>query len=334
MSAKADTPKNGFQTATPQLRIGDFGWIWIALLGLIAVCGLLTPSALKIGSVQSMLPLFSVLLLLSVGQTLIVQQRGIDMSVGAIATLSGLFVAELTGWTGNGALAVIGAIAICGGMGAINGLLTTRLNISPIVATLATGTLMAGIARLLSGGSAMPILADLQMITKLRLFGVPCLAIFAVLIVLAGYYFINRTTHGRRFVAVGANPATARASGGRVELIQVCTYAIAGVFYGLGGFLLAGYIGYATPTAGTSYLLPSIAVVVIGGTPFSGGRGSLVATIGAAAFMTLLDQMVLSMGARPSEQLLTQAAAIVAATSVHRIPFHRFRRTNSQEDNG
>ncbi|MDR5654076.1 ABC transporter permease [Ruixingdingia sedimenti] len=323
MNVKTD--RSGAGRSPPRFGIGEFGWIWIALLGLVAVCALVAPSALKPGSIQSMLPLFSVLLLLAAGQTLIVQQRGIDMSVGALATLSGLFVAVFTGATGSGLGGVVCALALCGAFGAVNGLLTTRLNISPIVATLATGTLMAGIARLMSGGSAMPIPPGLQDIARARLAGVPGIGILAIVIVLAAWFVIRRTTHGRRFVATGANPATARASGTRVELIQVGTYAVAGVFYGVGGFLLAGYIGYATPTAGTSYLLPSIAVVVIGGTPFTGGRGSLVATIGAAAFMTLLDQMVLSMGARMSEQLLTQAAAIVVATSIRRFSLSSIR---------
>lgn len=303
----------------PRWQVGTFGWIWIALGVLIVACGFIAPSALTPGSVQSMLPFFSFLLLMSAGQTLIVQQRGIDMSVGAIATLAGLLVAQFVGATGNTVLGVVLAVGLCGALGAINGLLTTRLSISPIVATLATGTLLAGVARLLSGGSAMPIASGIQELVKVRVLGMPVLAFFAVGTVLASFLIIRNTTYGRRFVGTGANPATARASGTDIELIQVGTYALAGILYGVAGFMLAGYIGYATPTAGTDYLLPTIAVVVIGGTPFSGGRGSLLATIAAAAFMTLLDQMVLSMGARTSEQLLTQAAAIIVATSIKRV---------------
>jgi ribose transport system permease protein len=323
MNARVETEPADAKTSFPHWKVGEFGWIWIALACLVLVCGFVAPSALSAGSIQSMLPLFSVLLLLATGQTLIVQQRGIDMSVGAVATLSGLFVAKLTGVIGNDLLGVVAAFLLCGALGAVNGILTTRLSISPIVATLATGTLMAGIARLMSGGSAMRIPSELQDLVRSRLLGLPLLAIVAVAIVLIGYFVIRRTTYGRRFVATGANPATARASGTNVEVFQVGTYALAGLLYGVAGFMLAGYIGYATPTSGMDYLLPSIAVVVIGGTPFTGGRGSLVATIGAAAFMILLDQMVLSMGARSSEQLLTQAAAIVIAVSIKRISFSR-----------
>lgn len=319
MSSKGSTVPAARGSEKRHWQVGPFDWIWIALGVLIVACAFIAPSALTPGSVQAMLPFFSVLLLLSAGQTLIVQQRGIDMSVGTIATLAGLLVAQFTAATGSSAFGVILTIGLCGLLGTINGLLTTRMSISPIVATLATGTLLAGVARLLSGGSAMPIDTGLQDLVKVRLAGIPALALFAVGTVLLGYLVIRKTTYGRRFVGTGANVGTARALGTDTELYQVGTYALAGVLYGVAGFILAGYIGYATPTAGMDYLLPTIAVVVIGGTPFSGGRGSLVATIAAAAFMTLLDQMVLSMGARASEQLLTQAAAIVVATSLKRV---------------
>jgi ribose transport system permease protein len=302
------------------LKIGEFGWIWIALLLLIGVTLVVAPSALKLGSVQSMLPFASVLALIAVGQTLIVQQRGLDMSVASIATVAGLIVATMSALTGSPLAGVLLTFLLCGGIGAVNGILTARLNISPIVATLATGALLAGIARLISSGSAMPVHVTLQEFSRAQVFGIPALTIIAVVLVVLVHFVVHKTKIGRSYVAVGSNAATALASGTPVSLYQIGSYAAAGVCYAVAGVALAGFIGYATPTAGATYLLPSIAAVVVGGTPFTGGRGSVIATGGAAIFMTLLNQLVQSIGAGPALQLLSQAAAIIVAVSIRRLP--------------
>ena len=95
---------------------------------------------------------------------------------------------------------------------------------------------------------------------------------------------------------------------------------MAGLCFAVTGMLLAGYIGNASAAAGNDYLLPGIAAVVVGGTPFSGGRGSVIASGIAALFMTQLGQMVLSLGATSAVQLLVQALAIILATSIRSLP--------------
>ena len=302
------------------VSIGEFGWIWIAFALLVATCALVAPSAVGLASVYSMLPFAAVLVVLAVGQTLVVQQRGLDMSVAAIVTIAGLLVAKFSALTGSPLAGVVMTCGICGAAGILNGLLVARIGISPIVATLATGALYFGVARILSGGSAMSISPSLQALSQARLLGVPVLFYVAVILVVTVSLILRMTIVGRRFIAVGSNIATARAQGTRTEIYQIGSYGLAGVCYAIAGIALAGFVGYATPTAGSSYLLPSIAAVVVGGTPFTGGRGSVVATAGAALFMTLLDQMVLSLGAGPAMQLLAQAVAIIIAVSIRRLP--------------
>jgi ribose transport system permease protein len=300
--------------------VGEFGWIWIALVLLVGVSALVAPSAIGLASVYSMLPFASVLVLLAIGQTLVVQQRGLDMSVAAIVTIAGLLVAKFSVLTGSPMVGVVLTCAVCGAAGILNGLLVARIGISPIVATLATGALYFGVARILSGGSAMPIPPSLQALAQARLLGAPVLFYVAAVLVVVVSLVLRSTVVGRRFIAVGSNIAAARAQGTRTAAYQIGSYAVAGVCYAIAGIALAGFIGYATPTAGSSYLLPSIAAVVVGGTPFTGGKGSVVATAGAAMFMTLLDQLVLSLGASPAMQLLAQAVAIIIAVSIRRLP--------------
>jgi len=110
------------------------------------------------------------------------------------------------------------------------------------------------------------------------------------------------------------------AAGVPVLLYQVGSYVAAGVCFAVSGLLLAGFIGSASPTAGNDYLLTSIAAVAVGGTPFTGGRGSVVASAVAALFLAQLGQMVLALGAAPAVQLLIQAAAILGAATIRHIP--------------
>lgn len=300
--------------------VDEFGWIWIAFVLLVAACAVVAPSSIGLASIYSMLPFAAVLVLLAVGQTLVVQQRGLDMSVAAMVTLAGLLVAKISAMTGSPVAGVLLTCCICFAAGILNGLLVARIGISPIVATLATSAVYFGVARILSGGSAMSVAPSLQALSQSRLLGVPVLFYVAVILVVTVSLILRKTVVGRRFIAVGANIATARAQGTRTAIYQIGSYAVAGACYAIAGIALAGFIGYATPTAGSSYLMPSIAAVVVGGTPFTGGRGSVVATAGAALFMTLLDQLVLSLGAGPAMQLLAQAIAIIIAVSIRRLP--------------
>ncbi|MGO4840877.1 ABC transporter permease, partial [Rhizobiaceae sp. 2RAB30] len=129
-----------------------------------------------------------------------------------------------------------------------------------------------------------------------------------------------QTAFGRRFVAVGINPKAARSTGIVAERYQVGAYIVGGLCFAVAGMISAGYLGNASHTAGNDYLLPAIAAVVVGGTPLTGGKGSVIASAVAALFMIQLGQLVLSLGASPASQLLVQAIAIVLATGIRNLP--------------
>jgi len=303
------------------LQLSEFSWIWLAL-GLLAVLSaILAPGTMRPGSILATLPFASMLAIVAVGQTIVVQQRGLDMSAAGMVAVASIFVAKFSFMFDSAILGVGVTILLCAAAGAINGILIARINISPIVATLATGSLALGVARLITGGSAAPVLQSLQEFSNFKVAGVPFSVVIAAALVAAVSILISSTIIGRRYIAVGANQATARSAGIRVLRFQIGTYVAAAVCYSITGVLLAGFVGYASPTAGADYLLPSIAAVVVGGTPFTGGRGSVVASGAAALFMAQLGQMVLALGAGPAQQLLVQAVTIVVATSIRRIPF-------------
>lgn len=298
----------------------EFAWIWIATVVLFAVSAVMAPGTVRMSSISAMLPFAAILAITAVGQTVVIQQRGLDMSLPAIMSLGGLAFSILGFVTGSLVVATLVTLAIAIAIGIVNGLLVARVNITPIVVTLASNAILLGAVRMLSHGSPMAVPQALADFSHVQVLGLPTTLVLAVAFILFVSIMTRSTLYGRRFVAVGANPATARAAGIPVLPYQVGTYAIASVCFTVAGMLYAGFIGSASHTAGNDYLLPAIAAVVVGGTPFSGGRGSVVASGVAALFMAQLGQLVLSMGASTAIQLLVQAVAIIIAVTIRHLP--------------
>ncbi|WP_226550637.1 ABC transporter permease [Celeribacter naphthalenivorans] len=298
----------------------EFSWIWGGTIALFILCSFVAPGVVRPAAISSMLPFAAILAITAVGMTIVIQQRGLDMSLPGMMTIAGLLFAQIGFSTGSTLLAVPLTLAIALGIGIVNGLLVAKLNITPIVTTLATNAILMGAVRAVSGGSPMSAPAELAEFSHSKLFGVPMTLILALLFIIVISIVTKRTIPGRRFVAVGANPAAATAAGIPILRYQVATYAIASLCFAVAGMLFTGFIGSASQTAGVDYLLPAIAAVVVGGTPFNGGRGSVIASGVAALFMTQLGQMVLALGAGTSVQLLVQALAIIIAVAVRHIP--------------
>lgn len=298
----------------------EFSWIWGGTILLFIVSAIVTPGVVTPKAISAMLPFAAILAITAVGMTIVIQQRGLDMSLPGIMTFSGLLFAQI-GHSLDSTLAAVPItlfIALC--IGIINGLLVAKVNITPIVTTLATNAILMGAVRAVSGGVPMKAPLDLEAFSHSEILGIPMTLILALLFIVVISVATKRSIAGRRFVAVGANPAAATAAGIPILRYQVATYAIAALCFAVAGMLFTGFIGSASQTAGVDYLLPAIAAVVVGGTPFTGGRGSVIASGVAALFMAQLGQMVLALGAGTAVQLLVQSFAIIIAVAVRNLP--------------
>lgn len=320
MSVAADVLAAARRCRLPNL--GQIGPIMIATALLFAVSAAIAPGTVRPSIVAAMLPFAAILAIVGVGQTLVIQQRGIDLSCASLMGLGGIAAAYLGVETGSVFVAIPGGLLIVALFGALNGLLISRLSIMPIVATLATNSLFVGAILSLSDNRPIHMPRAVEAFSVNTIAGLPNMLILAVLFIAAVAFIMNKTVIGQRFIAAGANADTARAAGIRVEAFQVGTYVAAAICFGVAGILYAGFIGSAQSSAGTSYLLPGIAAVIVGGTSFTGGRGSVIATGVAAVFLSQLDILVAALGARASEQLLVQALAIVVATSIAQLSLH------------
>jgi ribose transport system permease protein len=303
----------------------------VALVLLVLAGMLFAPSSLHKGAVLGMLPFASVLAIVALGQTLVVMQGGIDLSVaGSVSLVIVIVTHEAYGNDARVLPAALAALVVAVLAGFLNGLLIGRLGLNAIVATLGTNALLYAGVLGVSGGTPRQTTDLLASIADGELLGIPHAVYFAVFAVAVTTVAVKRTVAGRRFEAVGANGAAAWTTGLFVTRHRAGGYVWAQVLYWLGGMLLAGIINKPTAYQGDSYLLASVAAVVLGGTSLLGGRGDLVATALAALFLTQLDQFVLALGVTFAVQTLTQAAALAIGVALYTIDWSGLRRRLSR----
>jgi ribose transport system permease protein len=310
-------------------RVGDFTWVWFGLVGVYLLSALVAPGTLRMDSLLAIAPFTAVLAITGVGQTLVIQQRGLDLSVPGTITLAAVIMTKVASDQDSTLRGVVAGLVAAAIVGAINGLLVTRLSITPLVATLAMNAILGGAAYAISGGAYTTAKADWTDVVRARHLGIPMAALLAVAVVVVLAFVLRKTVFGRQFLVVGANPSTARAAGIPYEGHQLAAYVTCALCAGLGGVLLVGVTGAATPYLGTEYLLTSITAVVIGGTSLSGGRGSVVATAAGAILLVQLGQLTLSLGAPESTQLFVTAGALVLAVSLRHLRPGSLRRASA-----
>src|SRR5712691_7155278 len=310
-----------------QLRIPRYSAIWVATALLFAVSPLLAAGSVSGSALLSTLPFAAILATAAIGQTLVVQQRGLDLSVAGMITLTTIIVTRFPNGSDSGLWGALGLVVLaCVASGLVSGIAITWLGVTPLVATLGVNALLTGVVLQITNGastsSAAPGLADFAIA---KTFGIPNTVIVAVVTVVAVAVVVRTTVLGRRFVFAGASPAAARAAGIRVRRVELSTYVLASLAYGGTGILVAGFLRTPGIGAGNDYLLPTIAAVVLGGTSLAGGQGSVLATAVGALFLTQLGAVVLGMGAPSSVQMIIQGSIIALGMAVRNVPWRHVR---------
>ncbi|MBX9719263.1 MAG: ABC transporter permease [Microbacteriaceae bacterium] len=301
-------------------RFGISKGLLTVLTSLVVLSALLAPSSVSQGAVLGMLPFAAVLAIVGLGQMLVVQQGGIDLSVPGSVSLAVVIVTHMP--NENDALllpAVLVAFAWAIGAGLLNGFMVGRLGLNPIIATLGTNALLFGAVLGISGGIPRTTTNLLSEIAGGRTVGIPNAVLFAIGFLALVTVMVKKTVVGRRFEAVGASPAAARATGLRYRTHQGAAYVWAQLLFASAGILLAGITNQPTAFQGNSYLLTSVAVVVLGGTSLLGGRGFPAATVVAALFLSQLDQFVLALGVPFAVRTLVQAAALAIGVAIYTV---------------
>jgi ribose transport system permease protein len=311
----------------PQLRhtfvvphARSFVTVVISTLALIIACLLFAPSSVSWGALSGSLPFAAIIAIVGLGQLLVVQQGGFDLSLPGGVSLAVVIATHYP--QGDNALlltAVLIAVACAVFAGLVNGILVSLFRLNPIVATIGVNALLYAAVFAVSGGVPKTTTTALAAIAGGRDFWLPNTVYFAVAMMLLVSFFLKGSVAGRRFEAIGANPLATRAVGLRVQLYQLFAYVYAQLLYCLAGVLVAGITREPTAFQGDSLLLPSVAVVVLGGTSLLGGRGFPVSTVIAAFFLNQLSQFALAVGVPYSAQTIIQALALGFGIGVYSV---------------
>jgi ribose transport system permease protein len=257
----------------------------------------LGPAFGSLEQVKAILIIASFVMVVAFGQQMVILIGGLDLSVASMMTLGGILAFN---WIGGSAFGLIWGIpailAVTGAIGALSGVGVSVLRIPPFIMTLAMGIILYGVilgfTEGMPKGAPSPALAWLFQPGP---YGTPVLYIIPV-VALAGWLFQVKTAVGRKLYALGTNPVAAHVAALPVRGLTIATYAISGASAGLAGIMMLGYVGGVTLMMGQSYLLPSIAAVVIGGTSILGGRGIYLGAVAGAILLTTLSTIVSSLG--------------------------------------
>lgn len=300
--------------------------IFVGLILLYVASAFIAPTSVSRVAQMGMLPFAAALAIVGLGQTLVIQQGGIDLSVAGAVSLTVVIVTWGPDRHDNRLIpAVIAAFAAAIITGIINGILVTRTKLNSIVATLGTNALLYGVMIGLSGGSPRRTTDRLSNFTNNKFLGLPHSIWIGILATVIVTILLKRTVFGRRFEAVGANPRAARAAGLKVGRYQMSAYINAQILYCLAGVVLGGVISQPTAYQGDDYVLPSVAVVVLGGTSLLGGRGFPAASAVAALFLKQLDMFVLSLGVPYGVRTIVISIALMMGIAMYAMNWSSIR---------
>jgi len=313
---------SGVESATR--RRWSFSWtatssVVVITVALFLFSWMIAPGSVSGSAIDSLLPFAGILAIAAIGQTIVVMLKGIDLSLPGMMTLAALVSSQYAQDHGSivGALAIVAGIAII--VGLVNGIVVSAFSVTPLVATLAVNAVLMGAALAYSGGTPTRAPKSVSDFALEKTLGVSNTVWLAILLVAVTVFATGYTTWGRRVMAVGSNERTACAASVHTGRIKISGYVAAALCYSGAGVLLAGYVSTPSTNAGTSYLLPAIAAVVVGGTALTGGRGNIIGSAVGALFLSQLTQLVLSLGAPSSTQFLVQAAVIAIAVGVQQL---------------
>ncbi|MBD3779047.1 MAG: ABC transporter permease [Micrococcales bacterium] len=292
----------------------------VIALAAIGVVGYVTAGS-RFASVDNLLVVLStasIIGVISIGMTFVITAGGIDLSVGSVLGLASVWattlatqtMAEQYGW-----IVMVGCALLVGmAAGLVNGVLVAYGRVVAFIATLAMLVAARGLAELIAQRRTQLVtVSSFSSTFKGDLLGVPKIVWIFAAVAVAGWFLLNRTTFGRRTVAVGGNPEAARLAGIAVRRHTMLLYALSGLAAGIAGVMMLARTGAGSSTNGQLYELDAIAAVVVGGTLLAGGRGTIVGTVLGVLIFATLTNIFVQNNLDSSVQAVAKGAIIIAA---------------------
>lgn len=291
----------------------------ILLVLVLAVGALVNERFLTLGNLRNFTEQLAALGFVSIGQAFVIVGGGIDLSVGAVASLAAVLLAGLPG--GNPALFVpVLLLVLLGGagVGAVNGWLTVWLRVHPLIVTLGMASILSGVTLLYAPQPRGSVPFWFEEFAFGTLAGIPLSGLLLSIVFLIAALVLARTPFGRRVYAVGGNAEAARLTGLPVRPTIIVTYALSGFFAALAGAYYVSRTGVGDPHAGDALTLASLTPVIVGGILLGGGRGSLGGVFLGVLLISLLNNLLNYMNVSTFVQWVAQGLVIIAAVSFQR----------------
>jgi galactofuranose transport system permease protein len=300
----------------------------LALIVLILFNALFTRNFLTAQTLNVNLTQVATIAIVGVGMTFVIATGGIDLSVGALMAISGalaplIFLSKIP-LLNNEAVALIVsytvAVLTAALFGLFNGTLVAYFRIQPIIATLVLFIAGRGIAQVVTNGNLQPFSnAAFQYIGLGRPFGLPFQVILMLVIVAIAAWVLRATTFGRYVLAVGGNESAARLAGVPVRRIKLLVYGISGFLCGIAGLIVISINSSSDANkVGLNMELDAIAAVAVGGTPFTGGRATIVGTLIGALIMQMIRYTLLSHDVSDTVAMVVKGVIILLAVYIQR----------------
>lgn len=345
MTDMTSTKKSGTGGALAGLFGDDFsigrvlleGRAFFALIAIIIVFSILSPNYATVSNFLIMANHVAIFGLLSIGMLLVILNGGIDLSVGSVLGLSGVFAGFLMQGIEVGSmifyLPVWAVVLFTMGLGAfvglMNGVLIAYFRVPAFVATLGSLYVARGVALLMTNGLTFNNLAGREELGNTgfdwlgfnRIAGVPIGVIVLAVVAIAMGLLLARTAFGRWLYSSGGNARAAELSGVPVKRVQLTVYALSGMCAAIAGLVLSSQLTSAGPTAGTTYELTAIAAVVVGGASLMGGRGNVRGTLLGAFVIGFLSDGLVIIGVSSYWQTVFTGAVIVLAVMLNSIQY-------------
>ena len=288
---------------------------------LLAVCVILAIASPVFATSANLLNVAlatSVTALLAAGQTFVIILAEIDLSVGAILGFSAAITAMVLRHHSTITGIVVG-LAVGAAAGLVNGLLVTKTRMPSFIATLATLSILSGLALQFTQGNPVSVSDyNFQNIGQARIAGIPTPVWIMIVVFVIFGILLARTRFGRYAYATGDNAEAAKLSGISVDRVKILAFVISGALAALAGFIVTARLSTAEPTAGTGLELEAIAAVIIGGTSLAGGRGDLLGTIVGALILGVIDNGMNLLNVNPFLQDVVKGVVILFAVLLDR----------------
>jgi ribose/xylose/arabinose/galactoside ABC-type transport system permease subunit len=292
--------------------------IHIVLAMLIGLTAVLSPQFLTSSNISNMLLQAAPLGIVVIGQVLVILVRGLDLSVASVMATAAVVATSFDGTDGD-ALAVF-AVAMTIGLltGLVNGLLITKRNVSPFLATLATMTLLQGFRFAYTQGAPSGNVPPIYRVLGSQTFyGIPYNIMILIVMAVVFTILLQKTTFGRKIYLTGGNPVMARLVGINADRVTIACYVISAGLAALAGLIFSGFVGIVDNWVGRGFELDSIVAAVMGGVALSGGRGSIIGGLLGAAILIVVFNAVLMIGFPIQFQIIIKGLVIIIAAAFY-----------------